>query len=130
MIKSFPNDWPSECPSSNSRPASGEVFRIVRSEFVSKEDFQTHHELGKRKNADACLRRGLSVFKTQADAEHQIIALPFLGKFVARGILEPRHGETALTSGKQPTHTTWWPYCNIDRHEPFRVIDRGENVDS
>jgi hypothetical protein len=61
------------------------------------------------------------VFLTLDDAVHQQEVFPALGDRVAMATLEPRHGKTKLTPGKQPTHTTWWPYVGVQRAERFAV---------
>lgn len=109
----FPDDWPANCPPDDAADAEGDVFRLVKSDQPTAEDFKTFHELGTRINAPACLRCGLSVFRNKADVEHLHQAYPKLGKFIARGTLKPEHGRTRATG--RPTHTTWWSYENVDR---------------
>ena len=71
---------------------------------------QTHEESGRLPDADPCLRRALSVFRSKADAQHQV--RPFRRwrkKFIARASLEGSRGRAMLSPGQQPTHTSWWP---------------------
>lgn len=66
----FPTDWPNDCPPLNADDAAGTVFRIVKNDPPLVVDFATHHETGRLKNAPACLRCGLSVFRELSDAVH------------------------------------------------------------
>lgn len=54
------------------------------------------------------------------DAVHQRLLPPKLGRWIAKGTLRPEHGKTKLTTGKQPTHTTWWAYDGVDRAARLR----------
>ena len=120
---SFPVDWPVDCPPESAEPASGVVFRLVRVNPPVDDDFLTHHESGKMVNAPPCLRRGLSVFRCRVDAEHQHRAFPKLGAFIASGDLEGHHGLINVTPGKQPTHSTWWPFEDVDRAAAFSKVE-------
>jgi hypothetical protein len=46
-----------------------------------------------------------------------------MGDYIAEGSLAAEHGTTKLTEGKQPTHTTWWPYDGVDRARIFAVVE-------
>lgn len=71
---------------------------------------QTHEESGRLRDADPCLRRALSVFRSETDAQHQVrLFRRWRRKFIAKASLDGRHGRSMLTTGKQPTHTSWWP---------------------
>lgn len=118
----FPETWPQGCPSNDTPPAEVEIFRIVRHDPVLPTDFQSHLETGRLPQADPCLRCGLSVFRLIEDAWNQQKLLPNLGKRIARANLNPEHGKACLTKGQQPTHTTWWPYRDVNRAELFTVV--------
>lgn len=122
----FPTTWPANCPPADAIDANGRVFRIVNNDPPMPEDFATHHETGRMPKGPACLRCGLSVFRDHRDAVHLRKLLPKIGRLVAVGDLKPIHGKTKLTSGQQPTHTTWWVYENVDRCQPFSVIREDE----
>lgn len=117
----FPSDWPADCPPADADDASGVVFRLVKGDPPTAGDFVTHFESGRLPNAPACLRCGLSVFRELQDAVHLRRLFPRLGSMIAQGTLQSSHGKTKLTSGQQPTHTTWWAYKHIDRCQPFAV---------
>jgi hypothetical protein len=122
----FPKNWPDDCPPSDAEDAKGDVFRIVNHNPPADPDLASHFETGKLRNAPACLRCGLSVFREMRDAMHQRSLLPKLGRLIARATLTPQHGRTKLTQGRQPTHTTWWADEGIDRASLFTVIREGE----
>jgi hypothetical protein len=119
----FPEDWPDDCPPGDSEPADGVVFRLVKNDPPTAADFRTHHETGRLPGAPACLRCGLSVFRVPEDASHMRRLFPRLGRLIAKGMLQAEHGVTKLTTGRQPTHTTWWPAEGIDRAAPFAVLE-------
>ena len=118
----FPTDWPPRCPSADTSDATGDVYRIVKENPVATGDMLTHHQTGKLPKADPCLRCGLSVFRLLEDALNQRQLLPKLGNRIAKGQLESAHGKACLTKGQQPTHTTWWPYVDVDRAALFVVV--------
>jgi len=122
MTSQFPNSWPPDCPPADAVDASGVVFRLVKNDPPNPSDFETHAESGRLPKADPCLRRGLSVFRDPQDAFHCRRILPKLGNMIASGALQPSDGKTKLTSGRQPTHTTWWAYEGVNRCSPFSVI--------
>jgi hypothetical protein len=122
----FPTYWQDDCPPADAIDAAGKVYRVVKADPPTLDDFATHFETGRLPKASACLRCGLSVFREVQDAIHLKKLFPKIGKWVAEGDLYPSHGKTKLTSGKQPTHTTWWVYENVDRRQPFSVIEENE----
>ena len=122
MALNFPKDWPVDCPPVNAVDAAGAVFRLVKSNPVTSGDLSSHKETGKLPTAPACLRCGLSVFRALEDAIHQRRLIPKLGDFVATATLDAAMGKTLLTAGRQPTHTTWWPYEGIDRASLFSIV--------
>ena len=117
----FPTNWPEACPPDEASDAEGIVFRLVDRDPPAASDFVTHFESGKMPKAPQCLRCGLSVFRDLRDAIHQRELFPKLGRYVARGRLLPQDGKTMLTTGRMPTHTTWWPFPEIQRAGPFSV---------
>lgn len=118
----FPANWPKNCPPSDAVDADGDVFRIVKDEPPTDEDFASHWETGKLPKAPPCLRCGLSVFRDVRDAVHQRQLIPKLGCWIAQATLKYHHGKTKLTEGVQPTHTTWWAYEKVNRASLFSVV--------
>ncbi len=118
----FPDGWPQDCPPADALDAAGEVFRIVKNEPPTYEDFRTHFESGRLPKAPPCLRCGLSVFREIRDAIHQRQLLPKLGGLIAKAELAASHGKAKLTKARQPSHTTWWSYEGVDRASLFSVV--------
>lgn len=118
----FPKNWPSGCPPADAVDGDGNVFRIVKNDPPQAVDFASHMETGRLRNAPACLRCGLSVFRELGDAVHQRSLMPKLGRWIAMAALQPNHGKTKMTSGGEPTHTTWWPYQSLEREALFAVV--------
>jgi len=121
----FPSDWPECCPPSDAEPASGIVFRGVRTNPPTDDDFLTYRELGKSDRGKVCEAAGVSVFRDDTDARHYMDKYPWTGDHLARGELRPEHGITKLTArvvgGRKNSHTTWWPYENVNRPSVFSI---------
>ena len=122
-MTAFPTYFPEQCPPADVEPASGVVYRLVKNAPVTEEDFKTHHETSRCKKADPCMRMGLSVLRELKDAVHQRKVLPVLGKYISKASLKSHHGLTKLTGGQRPSHTTWWPYVDVQRAEPFELVE-------
>jgi len=120
----FAAHFPANCPPTEAQQAHGTVYRIVKSDPPAADDFSSHHETGKLPKVDACMRCGLSVFRTRDDGIHQRNSYPRLGDYLASGELHPTDGQTLLTTGKRPTHTTWWPCEGTDRARPFVILEK------
>lgn len=105
----------SDCPPPDAGPAEGDVFRCCKVNPPAPGDLETHEESGRLPAADPCLRRALSVFRTQQDAEHQLrLFRRWKQRFVAKATLRAEHGRALATRGQQPTHTSWWPSAGLD----------------
>src|SRR5205823_4986576 len=91
-------------------PAKGVVYRLVKHSPPKAEDFLTYHELGWQPDRDPCLRCALSVFLKKNEAAHmrKLFRRVKLGDDIASGTLSAEHGVAKLTSGREPTHTSWW----------------------
>lgn len=125
----FPADYPGGCPLEGSAPASGDHFRCTRNNPPTPADFLSMHELNRpirgNKPADVCKSRGLSVFRLIEHARHQLELLPVLGPYIACRTLGEYHGLTKPTPAKdRPSHTTWWPYDGVERHDGFVVVEQ------
>lgn len=116
-----------DCPPADAEPAYGRVYRCAKSGTLKASDMLTHEEKGRMPEADPCLRRALSVFRSQSDAEHQMrLFRGWRQKFIHVAVLDEQHGKTKLTSGRQPSHTSWWPATALsveDRAGLFSLIN-------
>lgn len=115
-----------DCPPPGATAAAGDVFRCSKRHPPAPADMMTCEESGRLTDSDPCLRRALSVFALQRDAEHQARLFPrWKRKFIIKATLTGSHGWTLLTSGRQPTHTSWWPSLSLapeDRASMFSVV--------
>ena len=121
---------PGDCPPEDAIPACGTVFRCCKSDPPAESGMRTNDETGRLPDAPPCLRRALSVFRTRQDAVHQLrLFRRWRRKLVAQADLEERHGRTKQTSGRQPTHTSWWPSPGLNpsqRAALFSVVSEVE----
>jgi hypothetical protein len=95
------------------------VFRILRAQTPTPEDFRTYAELGLAPSAPDCARRSVSVFTSRERACHRLKLSPRLGTCVAEGTLDPSCGKMMVTKGKSG-HIDWWPYEGVERHRYFK----------
>lgn len=73
--------------------------------------------------AKLCRRRAVSVYRTLNDAKHQLEAFPQTGKFIAKAVLSPDRGKMKHTpSQSMSSHTDWWCFVGINRHEGFEIV--------
>lgn len=117
-MPSFPAYMPDCCPPADASDAAGKVFRIVRHNPATADDFKTHTEKGTARSADACERAGVSVFLTHRQACHRLRLSPHLGTMIAAGTLTPTHGKMHVNK-PEAGHANWWPYEGVVRHQPF-----------
>ncbi|MDB4963394.1 MAG: hypothetical protein JWP01_3393 [Myxococcales bacterium] len=111
---------PHDCPPTDALDCELEVYYVVKVSPCEATDFQTHAERNSQRNADPCNRCGLSVWKDEADARYQAGKHPRLGNMIARGRLQAEHGKLKQTY--RPSHHTWWPADDVERHSIFEVI--------
>jgi hypothetical protein len=129
---SFPIEW-GPCPPDDAEPGAGTVYRITRTSELTADDFRSFAELGRKPPSQPdqlCRSRGLSVYRSVIDARHHLKAFPAGGGCIAEGELTEDHGRTKPTPAlDRSTHTTWWCFTGIERHEGFKVIGGREDVD-
>lgn len=117
----FPGDWPVGCPPADAVAAEGTVFRIAKTDPPGPDDFKSYRELGISRG-DPCRCCGVSVYRLLSDAEHASRTFRNMGKVIAKAVLQADDG-MAKPTGK-PTHTTWWPYEEVDRTARFAVVGK------
>jgi hypothetical protein len=118
----FPEDWPPGCPPQDAVAAAGTFFRLVHWDPPSAEDFLSPHEKNTHRKKPPCLRCALSLYGRRDEVEHTMMLYPKLGDKIAEGVLTPAHGRTKLNPGPPSSHTSWWPYRDVNRHLLFRVV--------
>ncbi|MFH0899723.1 MAG: hypothetical protein V2A73_03755 [Pseudomonadota bacterium] len=118
----FPRQLAEELPTARCRGCErNSPPGIVRQNPIVAADFMSHAEMGTARNANPCLRVGLSVFRTREQALHRWRLSQYLGSSIAAGELAAEHGKLKLTS-KESGHITWWPYANVDRAALFTAV--------
>ena len=108
---------PEGCPPDGAEEiaAQRDVFRLVRSNPPTLEDFRSQRE--ERPNAvfhgvTECQARGLYVYADRLVSQ-KATKLPRLrGRAVCRVTLEAGAGRILQTGG--PSHHTWWPLATFD----------------
>jgi hypothetical protein len=127
-----PNKWYLSCPplGSAEEPHGLVVYRIAESDPPGAKDFQSHFELGKPlpRKVDKCRWRSISVYENLVDARK---TAAFLTKkrnlqalYIAQGTLEAAHGVVLHTPSNGDSNHDWWPCDNVDRLQPFAVIEQ------
>jgi len=116
----FPAECPTKaCPPEDAVPTNGRIWRIVKNDPPTADDFQTYLELGKAMGAAPCRRCGLSVQITEKDARHMAETFNYLGNHLASANLGSDRGVVRQT-GRVPHHT-WWPDERTPRYAGFEV---------
>lgn len=105
-----------DCPPADAEPAEGWVFRGSKNNPPIAADLQTADETGRLVDADPCLRKALSVFRSRLEAEHQArLFRRWKRKYIVQAELTSEHGKIKLTPTKdRPSHTSWWPSAQLD----------------
>lgn len=122
---SFPSDWPANCPPADSVGASITVYRTVRTNPPTENDFLSYREQGKKvskqKECQAC---GLSVWPTREDAAHQREVFNWENPHIAEATLTPAYGKVKSTPSRSfPEHLTWWSCQSpADRLQIFSIM--------
>jgi hypothetical protein len=125
----WPKHFPSGCPEPEAIPADGIVWRIVKADTPTADDFVSHKLTYPAKNwgKSECQACGLSVHRNRADALG-LLALPrFRGYHVASGTLAPAHGVIRSTpTAKSESHETWWVPQGVEVWTLFAVSDEAD----
>ena len=119
--------YPPGCPPAVAEPADGVVYRATNHDPPDDEDFLSWEEMGRSPRHSTpkalCQSRGLSVFRSLADARHYLSVFPGVNRFISVGVLTPDHGRIKPTPSRdRPTHTTWWCGAGVDRKIGFSVL--------
>lgn len=108
-------------PRSLRRKRIADMAPVVRAAIEAggkPSDFSSYRELGKAPMADPCKRCGLSVFRTLVDAKRCSDIFPYLGRWVATGVLGTQDGHIKPT-GSHGHHTWWTSLTASDRAARF-----------
>ncbi|MFJ4288771.1 hypothetical protein ACIP1U_03120 [Cupriavidus sp. NPDC089707] len=125
--KSFAAELPEDCPFPRAKECDGEVFMLVKQEPITSDQVRSQAERGRARNAmgeAACMRHGLSVFRTFSECDHarRVLSARNIGDLIAVATLNADHGVIAPTPSL-PGHLTWWPFVETQRETLFRVTN-------
>lgn len=123
----WPAYFPPDCPGSESVPADGRVWRLVRSKPPNPDDFRPHKIMRPAKDwgereCEAC---GLSIHRDASDSTKLRQRVPaFRRHLLASANLTAANGLTLPTpSDLFPSHETWWVPQSIEPWTLFTVSD-------
>lgn len=119
----WPSFYPSCCPPDDATSAEGVVFRLVRNDPPSADDFLPwsveNDRVDKSTHCQSC---AVSVFDRLDDVRQMQRRVPAQRpKPVAEGELKSEMGVTKPT-GKNRGHRSWWLPEGIDPSPAFRVV--------
>lgn len=117
---------PPDCPPSTAQPYNGTIYRLVKSDPATNDDFRTHFVLfpgRKWKQHELCPAHGLSVGLTAQAAAAQASRFGRRFKaatwYVAAAALDGSAGPIEQTFN--PAHHTWWPRTGFNFAAAFTV---------
>ncbi len=122
---SWPTYFPPQCPPSEARDASAEVFRLVSSDPPSANDFESWAQRHPSKWMGNCKAAGLSVFTAKSDALRLVRRVPgmsALGDLIAGANLSPEAGKLMPTPRDGNSHHTWWAPAGFEHASAFKVV--------
>lgn len=123
MVEYHPN-FPPACPPSDALPASGEIFRGIRTPPVTSADFLSHVEL-QMKNCDSsnCEHWGLSVWVSRAAVVNARKVFKYMRRWhIAVGTVDADDGVIKPTPNeKNNEHHTFWKAFGNDISDRFTI---------
>jgi hypothetical protein len=116
----MPNEYreqlPDKCPPEAAQEISTntEVFRLVKSNPATEEDFRSYQALApiKKFRVGECIARGLSVLVSQTAADNTRKLPRYKATHVCRVKLCAGAGKLMQT-GDNADHRTWWPFADF-----------------
>ncbi len=126
MFMKWPSFFPAGCPPENAQPSFGEVFRLVKKDPPTSEDFKSHRETQPDKKFDVleCEVCSLSVFRDMGDILNLKKRVPAMRKrLVSQAILNESLGKilhTPSLGGK--SHYSWWVPVDVQPWILFHVV--------
>jgi len=124
--------FPSGCPPQTAENATGEVYRLIKHDSPTPNDFRSWREENKDKECPEgvteCQSCGLSVYTEKADACRVIRRIPRFKKAKpALGKLTPDLGVMLHTPSRvNPSHHTWWTPVSAQPWTVFQIVDISE----
>jgi len=122
---------PEDCPPEEAQPANGTVYRMLKGNTPTPDDFLSFRELkpGKAYPSD-CIASGLSVYTELAGIRQLQRRVPrFREATVGQGKLDPVHGTIKGTPSQlHASHHTWWLAQEAQPWTFFSAIDPPEDA--
>lgn len=119
----WPSFFPPQCPPSEAKDASAEVFRLVSSNPPAGSDFESWAQKNPKRWMGNCKASGLSVFTAQSDALQLVRRVPGMtAKLIAGANLSPKAGKLMHTPHDGNSHHTWWAPDGFDYSAAFKVV--------
>jgi hypothetical protein len=125
----WPSFFPPNCPPSESKEASVEVFRLVSSAPPSVSDFESWAQMHPKKWMGDCKASGLSVFTAKSDVLRMVRRVRGIvqGESAPEGLiasadLTPEAGKLMPTPRDGNSHHTWWAPAGFDHAAAFKVV--------
>ena len=121
----WPSFFPPQCPPSEAKDASAEVFRLVASNPPAASDFESWAQRHLQKWGGNCKASGLSVFTAKSDALRLVRRVPGMsasGGLIASANLSPEAGKLMHTPRDSNSHHTWWAPASFDHAVAFKVV--------
>ena len=126
----WPHFYPVNCPPTEAEPASGKVYRLVRTDPPQAEGFKSLFEENPRRfrnepNITICIACGLSVHTDPQDSERlKNRVRKFKNRQVAEGELNPTFGMIQHTpSSRFKSHHTWWIPIGAEPWVVFNIVN-------
>jgi hypothetical protein len=121
----WPSFFPPQCPPSEAKDASAEVFRFVSSDPPLVGDFEAWAQKRPKKWMGNCKAAGLSVFTAKTDLLRLARRVPGIstqGRLVASANLSSVAGKLMHTPRDGDSHHTWWAPAGFNHTEAFKVV--------
>jgi len=107
----WPDFFPSDCPPSDSKPASGIVYRLIDGTTPKERDFKSYRELYPTRQfpVPECQSCSLSVYSDEKDIDRLRRRIPATRKKkLSWGELNSSFGRILHTPRNGDTHHSWW----------------------
>ena len=125
MKKIYPDFYPKECPPNGAYESEIVVFRYIKNNPPTDDDFKSYYELNPIKYKGIINAYGLSVisnYESAINALNQNPALRKKFKYVSRGLISKKSGVIKETpSPNQSKHITWWVCKDYKACSSFKI---------
>jgi hypothetical protein len=121
----WPDYFPPDCPPAEAQLASGQVYRLIKAENPTSQDFKSYREIYPTRKFDMpeCIVCGLSVYRDVGDITRLKARVPAMRKLqTATGELDASLGKILHTSGREKSHHTWWVAMGAKPWLVFNVV--------